>query len=439
MAPRKKAEAKESTEDSPTKASKKTAKKKTTKKKTTGKRGRPRKTTKKAAARKTVRPKKVVKEEPVEEVVETEEVVQEEVQEEFGANSIPSSLVVEKPTQWILVKQMQFGIINEGFPIGTVFTVDWNDRRMRCEGNGMIYDNIKDLEIAIKIGTVEPYVADGSFDQYQQQQFIESESRASKNRQMINGRKNRDDEVRDMVSRSDQDVVQSIDISNTCKTKKEPTPVHVTPTSQVTLNKPQQPNQMEVHYSDSPQDGRIVRASNQPTVRSHVQQTRTGAKPLSPVLAGKHDWDAGSGEGRIQNEISQKMSDYSIKVDEHGQQYIRGLPVIRDDSEASGPSLNAGSVISLTKEQLAERAQRIAQIRAEKQADVAQNRSNSGVQVNEAPVNNPAANVQDVMPQEIVPGVGYSDSGITPVETAKQPETKSRKTSSTAGKLLRRR
>ena len=31
------------------------------------------------------------------------------------------------------------GIINEGFPVGTIFTIDWNNRRMRCEGNAMIY------------------------------------------------------------------------------------------------------------------------------------------------------------------------------------------------------------------------------------------------------------------------------------------------------------
>jgi len=409
--------------------------KKETAKKAPAKRGRPKKATvaKKAPAKRG-RPKKVKEPEDVKEV---QDVVQEETQEEVV---VRDSLVVERPTQWILVQQMQFGIINEGFPVGTVFTVDWDSRRMRCEGNGIIYDNIKDLEIAIKIGTVEIYVKDGSQEQYQQQQLVEAESRANKNRQMLDGRRSRDEEVRDLINRSDQDVVQSIDISNTRRAKNaNSTPIHVTPSSEVTINKPRQANQMEVHYSDSPQNGQIVRASNKPVVRDQVSHTRTGAKPLAPVLSNKHSWDAGKGEGTIQSEINQKMGDYSIKVDETGQQYIRGLPVIRDDSEASGPSMNAGTVISLTKDQLSERANRIAQIKAEKQSEVASNRARGGVStVDNSVVANPAA--ESMMPQEVVPGVGYDDSGITPVERIVSAESKpAKKKNSTAGKLLRRR
>jgi len=417
------------------KAKKADPEKKTTTKKAPAKRGRPKKAVvaKKAPAKRG-RPKKIKKPEVVQEV---QDVVQEEAQEEVR---VRDSLIVERPTQWILVQQMQFGIINEGFPVGTVFTVDWESRRMRCEGNGIIYDNIKDLEIAIKIGTVEIYVEDGSQEQYQQQQFIEAESRANKNRQISDGRRLRDEEIRNSINRSDQDVVQNIDISNTRKVKTaNSTPINVTPSSEVTINKPRQANQMQVHYSDSPQDGQIVRASNKPIIRDQVNHTRTGAKPLTPVLSDKHSWDAGKSEGTIQSEINQKMGDYSIKVDEFGQQYIRGLPVIRDDSEASGPSMNAGMAISLTKDQLSERANRIAQIKAEKQSEIASNRARGGVNiVDNSVVNNPA--FESMMPQEVVPGVGYDDSGITPVEHTVSAESKpAKKKNSTAGKLLRRR
>jgi len=408
-------------EKTTTKATKKTTDQKSEKKKPVAK---------KAAKR--GRPKKVL--EPVEPV--EQELEQEDTQQEEIVSSDP--LFVQRPAQWILIKTMQFGIINESFPVGTVFTVDWANRRMRSEGNGRVYENIKDLEIAIKIGTVEPYANDGSTEQYEQQQFIEAEARVNKNRQMSDGRRTRDEEVRDMVSRSDQDIVQSIDISETHRPRRAtPTPINVTPSSEVTINKPRQPNQMEVHYSDSPQNGQIVRASNKPIVRNEVQQTRTGAKPLSPVLADKHYWDASKSEGEIRNDINRKMADYSIKVDANGQQFIRGLPIIRDDSEASGPSMNAGSVISLTKEQLTQRAGRIAQIKAEKQAEVASNRQAGGQSVvDNSVIVNQAANM---MPQEVVPGVGYDDSGITPIEHVVQPETPTVKKNSTAGKLLRRR
>lgn len=416
MTPRKK-RAPKAQEKKTTKATKKTTDKKSEKSKPVAK---------KAAKR--GRPKKVA--EPKEEQLEQEEVETEVV------SSDP--LLIQRPAQWILIKTMQFGIINESFPVGTVFTVDWGNRRMRCEGNGRVYENIKDLEIAIKIGTVEPYADDGSAEQYEQQQFIEAEARANRNRQMSEGRRTRDEEVRDMVSRSDQDIVQSIDISETHRPRKaSPTPIHVTPSSEVTINKPRQPNQMEVHYSDGAQDGQIVRSSNKPTVRSEVQHTRTGAKPLSPVLADKHCWDASKSEGEIRNDINRKMADYSIKVDANGQQFIRGLPIVRDDTEASGPSRNAGTVISLTKEQLAERASRIAQIKAQKQAEVANNRQAGGQNVvDNSVIINQAANM---MPQEVAPGVGYDDSGIIPVEHVVQPESSPVKKNSTAGKLLRRR
>ena len=129
MAPRKKRAPK-------AQAKKASTTKKATSKKAPAKKATAKKTTKKkAAAKKTTkrgRPKKV--QEP-----EVADAPQEEVVEDQLEPSATGPLVVERPTQWILVKTMAFGLINERFPVGTVFTIDLDNRIFRCERNGMIY------------------------------------------------------------------------------------------------------------------------------------------------------------------------------------------------------------------------------------------------------------------------------------------------------------
>jgi len=390
---------------------KKSTKKKTTKKKTGRRRGRPRKS-------------------------ETTSIEEDTLEQKENMPKQSSIIRAdEKPTQWILTKEMQFGLINEGFSVGTIFTVDWANKVMRCESNGEVYNNVKDLEIAARIGAAEPYGEESQA--YEQQQVIEQEKKAAQLRRHIETRDEKDQRVRNMIDRSDQDIVQSIDISHTHKAKpRKEAPINVTPTSEVSVMKPTEKREMEVHYSDSPQQGQIVRSSNpSPLMREEVRTRTATGKPLSPVLAGQKSWDIKK-SGQIQNEIRQKIADTSIKVDENGQQYIRGLPVIRDDSEVSGPSLNEGLVTSVSKE---ERSQRIQQIRSEKHADVGKRRSKSG---NNAPIADPQVNnpnLETIMPQEVVPGMGVSDQGVEPIERIEPPAPKDPPKSNAASKLLRRR
>jgi hypothetical protein len=426
------------------KAVKKVTKKSTeskTAKKAPAKRGRPKKSTtakKKTSAKKTPakrgRPKKVV-----EEVVEVAEFVEEIVEE------VKSPLITEntRPVQWILNKQMQFGLINESFAVGTKFTVDWENHCMRCESNGIVYNNVRDLEIAISIGAIEPCGDEETEIEYQRRQAIEKAARESANKKSSESRESKDSEVRNMISRSDQDIVQSIDISHT---RKQPTNraanINVTPTSEVSILKPTPAKrEMEVHYSDGAQQGQTVRSSNTPLMRDEVQTRVASGKPLSPVLSGQKSWDV-SKSGQIQNEINQKLNDTSIVVDENGQQYIRGLPIIRDDSDVgmgAGSSLNQGMVTSLSPAQRAERSQKIQHIRSQKQEEVSQNRSQGGAEVADTSVvNNVNADVSSMMPQTVTAGVGISDQGISPIEIIK-PIKASEDKKNTAGKLLRRR
>jgi len=431
-----------------TSKSSKPAAKKTTKKKAPVKKTTKKTTVKEPPKKKAGRPKgsknkpKVTAKEapPVIEEFEEEEVV-EEVKPKRK-----TSLVSTLPTQWILTKGMHFGLINVGFTVGSIFTVDWANNVMRCENNGMTYDNAKDLEIATRLGSAIPYGEESEDDESLiEQQEIEIRAQQAKLEELKNSRKQRDSDVRNMIDQSDRDVVRDIDIAHTHKDKKiNHIPTKTTASSEVSVLKPQTQNTMEVHYSDGPQDGQIVRSSNESPMRPRVANSNSNAKPLSPVLAGTNIWDATKG-GSIENDIRKKMSDYSIKIDENGQQYIRGLPVIRDDSEASGPSRNEGMVVSMTKEQLAERSHKIEQIRVNKKQEVAQNRAKSGQSAQDnSIVTNPTVDVSSMAPQELIPGMGVSDQGVEPIESTPIPisdskTAKKKKKSGLVGKLLRRR
>jgi len=424
---------------------------KVTKKKTSKKVGQKKTTTKKASSKKNVvikapekkkagRPKgSKNKSKPV---VQREEIIVEQKEEVVEKKS--TLFVDDRPAEWILSSGMHFGLVNKGFAVGTRFTVDWANRQMRCESDGIIYENIKDLEIAIRLGSAEPYGEEDG-EGYQKQQEIQRMAQEHRLTQIQQSRKQRDEEVRHMINQSDRDVMTDIDIGDTRRGRKtDSTPTHVTASSEVSVLKPQAPTQMEIHYSDSPQDGKVIRSSNEATVRGVVSNTSTNAKPLSPVLSGTNVWDATKG-GSIESDIRKKLSDYSIKVDENGQQYIRGLPVIRDDSEASGPSRNEGSVISMTKEQLAQRSHKIEHIRSSKKQEVASNRQKGGQAVQDNNViNNPTMprgpdmDVSSFTPQELIPGMGVSDKGVEQIERTVVPISEIKKKSGTAGKLLRR-
>ena len=414
---------------------KKTTKKKTSRKKTVTKKVR------KKTAKKTGRPKGS-KNQP--KPVEAAPPAEEQVSKKTGF----PPLSYERATQWILSQPMHFGLVNQGFSIGNIFTVDWENQKMRCENNGMVYDNIKDLEIAIKLGVAEPYGEDESSETYEEQKEFQRLAHERKLDEQRQSRKQRDEDVRHMIDQSDRDVINDIDISDTRKTKRVASdPTRITVSSEVSVLKPQAKTSMPVHYSDGPQDGKLIRSSNQSLVRDRVLNTSTNAKPLSPVLSKTNYWDA-TKSGSVESDIRKKLSDYSIKVDENGQQYIRGLPVIRDDSEASGPSRNEGTIISMTKEQLAERSHKIQIISSEKHQEVAINRQKSGQVIQDVQYSNPAIvprgpemDVSGLTPQELVPGMGVSDAGVEPIEATIIPigKTAKKKKSSIAGKLLRRR
>jgi len=424
--------------------------KKTTKKKTITKKA-PKKATKKKTTKKVIKKKagrpKGSKNKSKKVVVE--KIQEKELIEEATPKKKKSILTNELPERWILSQGMHFGLINQGFAVGTIFTVDWANNKMRCESNGIIYDNIKDLEIGKRLGTVVEYVENE--ESLVEQQEIEIRAQQAKLEALQNSRKQRDKNVRDMIDHSDRDVVRDIDISHTHKDKKiNDTPIKKTASSEVSIMKPQIHNEMEVHYSDGTQDGITVRSSNSSPLRPRVGNSSSNAKPLSPVLSGTKIWDATKG-GEIENDIRKKMSDYSIKIDENGQQYIRGLPVIRDDSEASGPSRNEGMVVSMTKEQLADRSHKIQQIRVSKKQEVAQNRAKSGQTVednsivdNPIDARGPEMDVSSMVPQDLIPGMGISDQGVEQIESTPIPieevrTAKKKKKSGFARKLLRRR
>jgi hypothetical protein len=409
-------------------AKKKVAKKKTTRKKATAKK----KVTKKTTAKRG-RPKGSGKKTQT-----TPSKIEEQAPQQ-------KSLVSELPVQWILNSGMHFGLINEGFHVGNIFTVDWSNNQMRCEDTGKVYDNIRDLEIAIKLGVAIPHGVSEEDSALTQKREIEKKAQQAKLQSLQNSRKQRDEDVRSMIDHSDRDVVSDINISHTHQDKKiENTPTRKTASSEVSVMRPQATSEMEVHYSDGPQDGQIVRSSNDSPLRPRVGNSSTNAKPLSPVLAGTKVWDA-TKSGSIESEIRQKMSDYSIKIDDNGQQYIRGLPVVRDDSEASGPSRNEGMTTSLSKEEMADRSKKIQHIRSNKKQEIAQNRAKGGIQVEDSNfVENSNADVASMAPQELIAGMGVSDQGVEEIESTPIPiesvqTPKKKKKSNLAGKLLRRR
>jgi hypothetical protein len=350
---------------------------------------------------------------------------------------------------------MQFSLINESFTVGTVFVVDWDNHCMRCESNGLVYNNTRDLEIAIKIGSAEP-CSDNAENQmeYQRMQDIAIAAKKSATKKAAESRESKDQQIRNSISRSDQDIIESIDISHTRKVKPNTEEsIKVTPTSEVSISKPTPERRaMDIHYSDGAQEGQTVRSSNSPLMREEVQSRVASGKPLSPVLSGQKNWDV-SKSGSIQNEINQKLNDSSIVVDENGQQYIRGLPVIRDDSEmgGAGTSLNQGMTTTLSPEQRAERAQKIQHIRSARQNEVSKAREKSGLNVQDNTIinnvssntqnnsSNTEENVQSMMPQNVEAGMGISDEGVTPVEVIKVPLKTEEKKNSTAGKLLKKR
>lgn len=422
--------------------------KKKTKKKTTKKKATKKKTAKKKTTKKRGRPKKVKNEE------EKEDDVSEDIEENIEeANTQPQKerITNSNPTKWILNKQMQFGLVNEKFEIGTVFDVDWENHCMRCESNGLVYNNTRDLEIAIRIGVAEP--CNKNQEEYQRMQAIASAAKESENKKLVQSREYKDNEIRNKISRSDQDVVNSIDISHTKKqANKNNTEIKVTPNSEVSVMKPEpQKREMQVHYSDGAQEGRLVRSSNS-NFRNQVENTTATGKPLSPVLSGKNNWNVKS-SGQIKSEIEQKLRDSSIITDENGQQYIRGLPVIRDDSDVgmgSGSSLNEGMTTLLSDEQKTERARRIQEIRNQRKSSIVSNQNNPEAMQNNV-INNvssqpqsqqtPQQQTQQMMPQNLSAGMGVSDDGVTQIEQINllHKNSKPEENKSIAKKLLRRR
>jgi len=320
-------------------AESKTTKKATTKKKTT------KKATKKTARR--GRPRK----QPEEPVVEVEETVEE----------APQKPVSESYT---LLEDMFFGLVNESFKRGYTFSVDWSGNCMRCDNTGRLYENAKDLDIAIRLGKAAPSDRSSSeeavayHERYADEQSANIDSRIAK-------RKQHDDEVRSRVEVSDSDLISPIDISHTRKSKAdEGTPQKAAPRSHVSLIKRRDTSKPEIIESHSAQPG--VRVSS--------------------VLT-QNNWDA-KNAGALKKEIQSRETDYSI-INDGGQRKIRGLAIISDDasvvqgSSSGSSSLNAGQVTSMSKEQLAERNERARARAASVKKELNEKRKHNGVEVQE--------------------------------------------------------
>lgn len=320
--------------------------KRTKKKKTKTKSGpKCKKTRRKKTARRSPRKKRAQPKEEAE--------VKKTADEDQGEEQ--ASLIAAPPIRWYLVSEMGFGIVNENFAAGTTFTVDWEHDVMRCDDSGRTYNNIRDLEIAIRLQKALP-VTEDTKDQYENvkqrsQQLAERERRSSEEQ-----RSQHDQEVRSKVIQSDEDLISSIDISSTKRPAKSEKPQQSTPRDVVELIKPRSQEGMEVIHSEGAQEARRV-ASSTMTSRPEVKNTSSNARADESVLAGKHTWSATKDQGAVRNMVNKRMSNYSIIVDDNGQQIIRGMPVVRDDSSGGtgGSSLNEGQVQHFTPEEMRKR------------------------------------------------------------------------------------
>jgi hypothetical protein len=128
----------------------------------------------------------------------------------------------------------------------------------------------------------------------------------------------------------------------------------------VGLIKPRHREKMQIIQSDGQQQSVRVDSS-----RDHV------------VMAKKENWDA-KNMGSRQSQIAKVIGDKTIERNQQGQLVIRGLTVIRDDSRVgSGDSLNAGSVRTFSKEELAERRATAQAEASERKREAKKNRKNA--------------------------------------------------------------
>lgn len=250
--------------------------------------------------------------------------------------------IVGPPTKWVLKANVGFGIINESFLAGTVFTVDWENKKMMNESNGRVFNNIKDLEILINLqnGTVEPLTEDEA------KTFLVEKNQAindARQRRTQETQRNQE-ELRGRVIQSDEDLIDAIDISHTRK-KKEPEPTPKTaPTNIVTLIKPRHHAPVQVMSSEDTQESRRAGGSN---------VVRTVSVQPDPTIASKHSWDVKE-MGRVESRVKQRVMNHQVIMTESGQQIVRGLPVVRDDTTVVGDgfqSLNPEQVRQLTTEE----------------------------------------------------------------------------------------
>jgi len=326
------------------------------------------------------------------------------IQKEKKAPKAPEPKVqVARVERWVLTSEMHFGLVKAGFSKGCTFSVDRATSTMTCEDTGETYPTCKDLDIAIRLGRASPLDEDG-------ERFAADERAKRQNRQLSSQRTQAeaDAETRSKIINSDEDIIPSIALAPK-KPKVQRTDVRnlEAPRDIVGLIKPRHREKMQIIQSDGPQQSIRVDSS-----RDHV------------ILAKKENWDAKS-MGARQSQIAKVISDKTIERNQQGQLVIRGLAVVRDDSRVgSGESLNAGTVRTFSKEELAERKAAAQAEADERKREAKRNRKNAGVTEN--------------VPQVVV-GNDDEEQIMKGVSDEQLPRPAEKREKGGIGKLLKRR
>jgi hypothetical protein len=310
--------------------------------------------------------------------------------------------------RWVLVRDMHFGLVKAGFTKGTTFIVNREKGMMVCDDTGQVFDNIKDLDIAARLNIAQPL---------DEETEILVQENQEKKRRLMNERMSKqqeiDEGVRSRIITSDQDIISAIPCPSAKKkatggdaVRQLPAPSNI-----ATLIKPRHRQAQNIIVSDGAQEGTYVDTERSSTIMG----TKKNA-----------DWDA-KNAGQRMADIRRVTDKKGIERNENGQLVVRGMGVIRDDSRVgSGPALNEGFTVSLSKEEIREKRMLAKEQAAQRKSEVKEKRKKSGVSVDEPTVITAENEDEEALMEQI------SDERSPSPQAEKQPRGKTKQ-------LLRRR
>jgi len=314
-----------------------------------------------------------------------------EAEEEMKQKPTPKIAVMHKieGERWVLVRDMHFGLVKAGFSKGTTFTVNREKGSMVCDDTGQTFDNIKDLDIAARVGVAQPL--DDETETIVQEQH---EKRKQLAQERLSKQQNSDEALRGRIITSDQDIIKSIPCPHKMKSQNkggDAVRQLEAPTNMASLIKPRHRQAQNIIVSDGTQQGSFVDGE-----RGNV------------IMGTKKNqfWDS-KNSGERMADIRRVTEKKGIERDENGQLIVRGMGVIRDDSRVgSGPALNEGMVISLSKEELREKRMLAKEQANQRKGEVKEKRKKAGVEVREP-------EVDEVAQDEVDEYAGLADE-VTP-------------------------